>query len=52
VLSVDGSLGAKATPGSTNPSRVGDQLTRLQAAAAAARSWASGFRPVLDLGLD
>jgi argininosuccinate lyase len=52
VLSVDGSLAAKATPGSTNPSRVGDQLTRLQVAASAARSWAAGFRPVLDLGLD
>jgi argininosuccinate lyase len=52
VLSIDGSLAAKATPGSTNPSRVGDQLTRLQVAASAARSWAAGFRPVLDLGLD
>jgi argininosuccinate lyase len=52
VLSIDGSLAAKATPGSTNPSRVGDQLTRLQVAASAARSWAAGFRPALDLGLD
>jgi argininosuccinate lyase len=52
VLAVDGSLAAKATPGSTNPKRVGDQLTRLEVAASAARAWASGFRPVLDLGLD
>jgi argininosuccinate lyase len=52
VLSIDGSLAAKATPGSTNPARVGEQLTRLQGAASAARSWATGFRPVLDLGLD
>jgi argininosuccinate lyase len=52
VLGVDGSLAAKSTPGSTNPTRVGDQLTVLQVAASAARSWASGFRPVLDLGLD
>jgi len=52
VLSVDGSLTAKATPGSTNPTRVGDQLTVLEVAASAARTWATGFRPVLDLGLD
>jgi argininosuccinate lyase len=52
VLGVDGSLAAKATPGSTNPSRVGDQLTVLEVAASAARSWSAGFRPVLDLGLD
>jgi argininosuccinate lyase len=51
VLAIDGSLAAKVTPGSTNPSRVADQLTRLQAAASSARSWAAGFRPVLDLGL-
>jgi argininosuccinate lyase len=51
VLDVDGSLAAKATPGSTNPSRVGDQLAVLEVAAAAARGWASGFRPTLDLGL-
>jgi argininosuccinate lyase len=52
VLSIDGSLAAKATPGSTNPDRVDDQLTVLEVAASAARSWASGFRPALDLGLD
>jgi argininosuccinate lyase len=52
TLSIEGSLAAKATPGSTNPSHVGDQLTRLEAAAAAARSWAAGFRPALDLGPD
>jgi argininosuccinate lyase len=51
VLSVDGSLTAKATPGSTNPTRVGDQLAILEVAASAARTWTSGFRPVLDLGL-
>jgi argininosuccinate lyase len=52
VLAVEGSLAAKATPGSTNPSRVDDQLTVLQVAASAARTWATGFRPALDLGLD
>jgi argininosuccinate lyase len=52
VLGVDGSLAAKATPGSTNPDRVEDQLTVLEVAASAARTWATGFRPVLDLGLD
>jgi argininosuccinate lyase len=51
VLSVEGSLAAKATPGSTNPSRVGDQLAVLEVAASAARTWAAGFRPTLDLGL-
>jgi argininosuccinate lyase len=51
VLNVEGSLAAKATPGSTNPTRVGDQLAVLEVAASAARTWASGFRPVLDLGL-
>jgi argininosuccinate lyase len=51
VLSVEGSLAAKATPGSTNPSRVGDQLAVLEVAASAARTWSSGFRPSLDLGL-
>jgi argininosuccinate lyase len=51
VLGVDGSLTAKATPGSTNPTRVGDQLTVLEVAASASRSWATGFRPSLDLGL-
>jgi argininosuccinate lyase len=52
VLAVEGSLAAKATPGSTNPSRVDDQLTVLQVAASAAHTWATGFRPALDLGLD
>jgi argininosuccinate lyase len=52
VLSVDGSLTAKATPGSTHPSRVGDQLTVLEVAASAARTWATRFRPALDLGLE
>jgi argininosuccinate lyase len=52
VLDVEGSLAAKATPGSTNPSRVGDQLVVLEVAASAARGWAAGFRPRLDLGLD
>jgi argininosuccinate lyase len=51
VLDIDGSLTAKSTPGSTNPTRVGDQLAVLEVAASAARSWATGFRPVLDLGL-
>ena len=51
VLNIDGSLAAKATPGSTNPSRVGDQLAVLQVAASAARSWSTGFRPTLDLGI-
>jgi argininosuccinate lyase len=51
VLSVEGSLAAKATPGSTNPARVGDQLAVLEVAASAARTWAAGFRPTLDLGL-
>ena len=50
VLSVDGSLAAKATPGSTGPSRVAEQLVALSAAAADARAWAAGFRPALDLG--
>jgi argininosuccinate lyase len=52
VLAIEGSLAAKATPGSTNPSRVDDQLTVLEVAASAARTWSAGFRPVLDLGLD
>ena len=51
VLSVEGSLAAKATPGSTNPARVGDQLAVLEVAASAAHTWAAGFRPTLDLGL-
>jgi argininosuccinate lyase len=50
VLEVEGSIAAKATPGSTHPDRVADQLTVLSAAAADARAWAAGFRPVLDLG--
>jgi argininosuccinate lyase len=50
VLQVEGSLAAKATPGSTNPSRVADQLTVLSVAAANARAWAAAFRPTLDLG--
>jgi argininosuccinate lyase len=50
VLGIEGSLAAKATPGSTNPARVGDQLAVLEVAASAARTWAAGFRPTLDLG--
>jgi argininosuccinate lyase len=50
VLEVGGSLAAKATPGSTNPSRVADQLTVLRVAAANARAWAATFHPALDLG--
>jgi len=50
VLEVGGSIAAKATPGSTHPSRVADQLTVLQVAAANARAWAASFRPTLDLG--
>jgi len=50
VLEVGGSLAAKATPGSTHPSRVADQLTVLAVAAAGARAWAAAFRPTLDLG--
>jgi argininosuccinate lyase len=50
VLEVGGSLAAKATPGSAHPSRVADQLTVLQVAAANARAWAAAFRPTLDLG--
>jgi argininosuccinate lyase len=50
VLEVGGSLAAKATPGSTHPSRVADQLTVLAVAAANARAWAAAFRPALDLG--
>jgi argininosuccinate lyase len=50
VLEVDGSIAAKATPGSTHPTRVADQLTVLSVAAATARTWAAGFRPTLDLG--
>ena len=51
VLDLDGSLAAKATPGSTNPARVADQLDALAEAAAAARSWAAAHRPHLDLDL-
>jgi argininosuccinate lyase len=50
VLSVDGSLAAKTIPGSTAPSRVGEQLVVLSVAAANARGWAAAFRPALDLG--
>jgi argininosuccinate lyase len=50
VLDVDGSLAAKATAGSTNPARVAEQLAALAAGAAAARAWATAFRPHLDLG--
>src|SRR6266498_3554066 len=50
VLSVDGSLAAKVTPGSTEPSRVAEQLTVLEVTAATARAWAVEFRPSLDLG--
>jgi argininosuccinate lyase len=51
TLSIEGSLAAKVTSGSTNPTRVGDQLAVLEVAASAARTWATGFRPTLDLGL-
>jgi argininosuccinate lyase len=50
VLSVEGSLAAKATPGSTEPSRVAEQLTVLEVTATTARAWAAAFRPTLDLG--
>ena len=50
VLDLDGSLTAKATPGSTHPSEVAGQLDGLAAAAADARAWAAGHRPELDLG--
>jgi argininosuccinate lyase len=50
VLSVDGSLAAKVTPGSTEPSRVAEQLTVLEVTASTGRAWAAGFRPHLDLG--
>jgi argininosuccinate lyase len=50
VLDLDGSLAAKATPGSTNPEMVAAQLTALRERAAAARAWASANRPHLDLG--
>ncbi len=50
VLDVDGSVAAKVTAGSTNPGRVAEQLASLAAAAAAARTWAAGHRPHLDLG--
>jgi len=51
VLDLDGSINAKATPGSTNPTQVAEQLATLETAATAARSWAERFRPSLDLGL-
>jgi argininosuccinate lyase len=50
VLDPDGSLAAKATPGSTNPARVADQLGTLEEAAASARAWAADQRPHLELG--
>jgi argininosuccinate lyase len=50
VLDPDGSLAAKATPGSTNPGRVADQLGTLEEAAASARAWAADHRPHLELG--
>jgi argininosuccinate lyase len=50
VLDLDGSLAAKATPGSTNPARVAQQLGTLEEVAAAARAWAADHRPHLDLG--
>ena len=50
ILAVDGSIAAKATPGSTHPARVEDQLAVLAVAAANARAWATAFRPTLDLG--
>jgi argininosuccinate lyase len=50
VLTVEGSIAGKTTPGGTAPGHVADQLTRLTAAAAEARAWAGAFRPVLDLG--
>jgi argininosuccinate lyase len=50
VLDLDGSLAAKATPGSTNPARVADQLGTLEEAAAGARAWAADHRPHLELG--
>jgi argininosuccinate lyase len=51
VLDLDGSINAKATPGSTNPVQVAAQLAALEAAASAARAWARRFRPALDLGI-
>jgi argininosuccinate lyase len=50
VLDLDGSLAAKATPGSTNPGMVAAQLAELRERAAAARAWAAAHRPQLDLG--
>jgi argininosuccinate lyase len=50
VLDLDGSLAAKATPGSTNPARVAQQLGTLEEVAAVARAWAADHRPHLDLG--
>jgi argininosuccinate lyase len=50
ILDVEGSLAAKATPGSTHPARVADQLAVLSVAAADGRAWAAAFRPVLELG--
>ena len=50
VLDLDGSLAAKATPGSTNPARVAEQLGILEGSAATARAWAASHRPHLELG--
>jgi argininosuccinate lyase len=50
VLDLDGSLAAKATPGSTSPAEVAEQLRTLSEAATAARAWAAEHRPHLDLG--
>ena len=50
VLDLDGSLAAKATPGSTNPSEVAGQLEVLAETAAGVRAWAAGHRPRLELG--
>ncbi len=52
VLDLDGSINAKATPGSTNPAQVATQLATLETAATAAHAWAERFRPALDLGLE
>jgi argininosuccinate lyase len=52
VLDLDGSLAAKATPGSTNPAMVADQLATLSERAAAARAWSAAHRPHLDLGIE
>jgi argininosuccinate lyase len=50
VLDLDGSLAAKATPGSTSPGEVAEQLGTLAESAASASAWAAEHRPRLDLG--